>query len=1416
MLARCARAPSTPRPPGARTCACRLGPLRPRPHSRERLLHLAPCSSQASPHRAGLELELPGDLRCVLFLPVAKVQEASAVVREASERISQLLSLVLLADPRDRRGLTGLHCVGLHVLEPETGTRVITAVAQEELGRDRTYEAGELDVLAKPGQRVDGREQGSLREVFRVGAARYATIEVAAKRLDLATQQAVGGGTIAGTPARNQRGLVVFGELEGERGHRSLASATGAGRCVDGGSFFAATCAISAAVPSAGPRHQRTGCIFGHEVLYPANGLSEPNQDETKTTRTSPRALDLGAGAASSRSIQPAEQVGRFHILGLIGAGGMGRVYAAYDPQLDRRVALKVLLDRVDNADDARLIREAQALARLSHPNVVAVHDVGAHRGHLFVAMEFVEGATLRDWLQRNPPGPRERLCTVLDILVQAGSGLLAAHQANLIHRDFKPGNVLVGADGRVRVVDFGLARLERSTSRPSELEPVTDEQSVEPRSSTAAERSGGLLLTPITRTGRALGTPAYMAPEQFLAQGVDASSDQFGFCVTAWEAVFGVRPFAFSTVAAALETIREGKVARPTEVECPRELEAALHQGLAFSAARRHADMDVLLRVLRTVQAELQGKAPPQKRRRIWVVSLALAGVASSIAFGLGRGDSQLCTGAEKQLVGVWDETVQTELERAFLGTRASFAPEAWARFDHELDVYAEAWVAGHRDACEAAQVRKEQSTELMDLRMACLEARRRELAALTEVYASADVDMIARADEALAELDPVSPCNDAEHVRHRGSLPPSGEQAEQATLLLAGVARSSALEAAGRYTEALDVAAEVTRGADALGFQPIMARAHLQLGKVRMAIRQGEAALAELERAYLLAKRADVPEVAFEASRVLVQLSGVLLMRFPEGRWWASVARFEAEEVDDDLELARLHVALGSFANVEGRVVEASESYAEAVALLRGSVGPEHLAYANALQALGDMRAVQGGPDQALPLLEEAMAVAERKLGAEHPSMARFHRSHARAYRLLGDIDRALAHAERAVRLIENALGSDHVALFAVLEELARALEDRGEPDRAIAVLERARGLSKPEALNEAKQAQLLVHEGEIHFQLHEYARAEVVLRRGLELSRSSVGDFHPQTARIRIHLGAALAALGKQQEGVALIEAGRAVLGDDHPNVAITHDALAAEMERVGDFQAALEHTRRSLQINEAAYGPDAFPLFRPHGNMCAVLGHLGRVEEAVEHCQEALELAERAVSFDDGLVAVLHNNLGAALVAAKRYEEALQHYRSARETWEQRLGPRHVTVGIVLANIAEVSEALGELDDATSAYEQSLAIREERVGPNDPIVIVPLVGLANIATKRGDPRAAASLARRALAVATQSSAPELVRARAEEALAHALWDTNRRDEAATLAKKAGRAFESAGASAAADRERLAGWFQMEREH
>ncbi|MCX4244190.1 serine/threonine-protein kinase [Paraliomyxa miuraensis] len=1140
----------------------------------------------------------------------------------------------------------------------------------------------------------------------------------------------------------------------------------------------------------------------------------EPSGDPTLTGAPRTGSLDSGSRTHDS-GIRPGGQVGRFHVLERIGAGGMGQVHAAYDPNLDRKIALKVLHEERDAKDDPRLVREAQALARLSHPNVVAVHDVGTHDGRLFVAMEFVEGVTLREWLQRHPPpGSAERLGEVLELLVQAGEGLAAAHRAGLVHRDFKPSNVLIGADGRVRVVDFGVVRVDepRGGKGRRHLEVVRDEEPSPPPEGNLLDLVSD---APLTRPGALVGTPAYMAPEQLLSLAANAACDQFGFCVTAWEMIFGGRPFTGKTIPALLESIRKGQVTRSFEVECPDEIEKALRKGLAFAPKGRHRSMDALLGVLQRAQARMRGEAVPPlaSKRWLWLGAMGLTGTVGAATLVLAQDDSQLCTGAASHLVGAWDDATKAELEQAFLRTEAGFAPEAWGRFERELDGYAEAWIAGHRDACEAARVRGEQSTELMDLRMACLDARRRSLAALTEVYAEPDAEMLVHSDEAIAALEPIAACADLEHVRHRGELPKDGEAATQAEAILARVARSVALEGAGRYAEALELASEAVEDANRLGSDAVLARALVQRGKVHVHERQGEPARENLEQAYLLAKRADLPEVAFESARSLIQVDGILLMRFGEGRWWAKVGLFEGEHVVDERK-ARLHVDLGALLRSEGRFVEAEESYERAVDLLRRSVGAEHLAYASALQALGELRAVKGGPDRALPLLREAMEIAELNLGAAHPSMGRFHTSVAEGFRLQGDLDQALEHARQAVELAEEAFGTGHVALYPVLDELASVQEDRGEIEAALATLERARGLHRPEPIGEAFLARLYAREGEIRFQRHDYPGSEQAFRRASKLGSDALGDTHPYTTRYRIGLGAAVGAQGRREEAIAIIEAGRAIgeamLGGQHPNVAVTHDALASEMEQAGRLDEALEHTKRALEIYEAAYGEDGFQLMKPHGNMCGILGQLGRVEPAVEHCQRALELAKASVSSDRSLMAKLHNNLGAALVAAHRWDDALRHYEEAREIWEQELGPRHLMVAIVLANLAEAHAAKGRHERAHELYSDSLAIREQELGAEHPMVVVPLIGLANAALARGEAGEAVELGRRAVAVA-EGKASELVLARAEEMLARALWsEPGGRREASELAGRAKKSFERLGAQAQEDRVRLAAWW------
>jgi serine/threonine protein kinase len=280
--------------------------------------------------------------------------------------------------------------------------------------------------------------------------------------------------------------------------------------------------------------------------------------------------------------------VGRYLVLERLGAGAMGVVYAAYDPELDRRVAIKLLRPQAGSADparrQARLVREAKAMARLSHPNVGAIFDVGVHQGQVFLAMEYLPGGTLSQWLEADKRPWRQ----VVKMFTEVGHGLAAAHAEGLIHRDFKPDNVLLDKLGKPKVVDFGLVRLsgslEVSTSGPIDESELALAVTAIPEASPAGAAA-------LTRTGAIAGTPAYMAPEQFLSKSVDARTDQFAFCVGLYEALYGERPFAGESVVALADSVTAGRIQPPPRnTQVPSWVRACLVKGMKTDPAARYA----------------------------------------------------------------------------------------------------------------------------------------------------------------------------------------------------------------------------------------------------------------------------------------------------------------------------------------------------------------------------------------------------------------------------------------------------------------------------------------------------------------------------------------------------------------------------------------------------------------------------------------------------------------------------------------------------------------------------------------------------------------------------------------------------------------------------------------------------------
>ncbi len=502
----------------------------------------------------------------------------------------------------------------------------------------------------------------------------------------------------------------------------------------------------------------------------------------------------------------------------------MGVVYGAYDPELDRRVALKLI--RPNTGDEAqreraraRLKREAQALARLSHPNVVPVHDVGLIDERVFIVMEMVAGQTLEAWVETRARSWRE----ILAAYRQAGSGLAAAHRLGVIHRDFKPSNALVGEDDRVRVVDFGLARGIAEVE--STLEPATGEHDL------AHQGRSPALEDPITQTGAVMGTPAYMAPEQIDAAQVDAAADQFSFCASLYEALYRQRPFAGETMAARQLEIEEGQIRQPPRGSgVPRGIHAALCRGLRARPEDRHPSMAALLTIL--------GRDPARTRRRR-MVAAAFGGVVGIAIYAFAtqaspRRAADLCQVASDELRPVWNEERRAAIEQAFSTAERPYAAQAGPRVLATLTAYAEAWGQAREQACVDHQ-RGGDSSDVYDRRVTCLSRRRRALdhgiAQVIETASSSPERTI----DIVRTLPAIRDCSDAARLRSGIPSPPEAiaEAVEQQRQRFD---EARALWAAGKGTAAYTRAKQAVDEARMLDYPPLQAEALLALGRTAM----------------------------------------------------------------------------------------------------------------------------------------------------------------------------------------------------------------------------------------------------------------------------------------------------------------------------------------------------------------------------------------------------------------------------------------------------------------------------------------------------------------------------------------------------------------------------------------------------
>lgn len=894
-------------------------------------------------------------------------------------------------------------------------------------------------------------------------------------------------------------------------------------------------------------------CLSDTELRKLAGGLPSPHLAGCERCRARLRRLQaeptqvqpaagLSSASAAAAPLVEGDKVGPYLILSVLGRGGMGIVYAAYHPELDRRVALKLLRDADQGPEQQQwLLREAQAMARLSHPNVVTVHDAGLFEGRFYIAMELVAGETLSAWLRREPRGWRE----VLEALLSAGRGLSAAHDAGLVHRDFKPDNVLVDATGRAKVSDFGIARAVGALDESTEG---------------STSRGGPLLSRELTLPELVTGTPGYMAPEQLYGEPPRPSSDQFSFCVTTFEALCGRRPFDSTRAYVELG-------APPlsfTNKYVPRRIAEAVLRGLAVEPSARFPDMRALLAAL--------SDDPGRRRRRLALAATGL-GLLGAVGALVGAEQSRTCDGFEAAIERPWGAAARAAAKGAFLSLGTSWAPATWRSTDEAMSRYATGWVSARRQTCEAAR-RGEHTEEQLGARVACLERRLDELAVLAAVFQKADQDVVQNAPRAVGRLIPLSDCYGA------SALPETSPAVrEQVRRVEHALAEARAQVGAGRYTVAVDLLSALMAEVARLERPALEAELAFSLGEAesgRFHGKEAQAAFERATRAALLAR--DDTTAAMSLGRLASEV-GWRQHRPDEGRVLARLGEALARSAGSGaLTEGLVAEGLGDLEWEAGNSLTSAAYYRTAVEHYERAKGAESLEATHAVESLAWVLADVGRYEEVEALVRRALETNTRLLGEEHPrlmqgwlTLANLFVQRERYEEAIGALRRAAAVAE-ATPLESRSLSP--LANLADIQMMVGRYRDAKETLARLEPLARVKGGASL-ARSKAVEGQLLHHEGKLALALERF-------REALALMEQEAGPESYRLAPILISQGEALIARGDMRGASAPLERALALSKKEDLNLADALTASSVPLAALGRRAEAIERLERSLTV------------------------------------------------------------------------------------------------------------------------------------------------------------------------------------------------------------------------------------------
>ncbi|MES1240655.1 MAG: serine/threonine-protein kinase [Acidobacteriota bacterium] len=900
-------------------------------------------------------------------------------------------------------------------------------------------------------------------------------------------------------------------------------------------------------------------------------------------TQTIPELRDQESLSGSAEEAAGGRRLGRYAILHRLGSGGMGVVFAAYDPELDRKVALKLV--RLENGSPAAreaLRREAQAMARLSHPNIVAVHDVGGVGGggdDVFLAMDLIDGVTLDEWLQLGERSWRD----VLRLFVQAGRGLAAAHAAGVVHHDFSPRNVLVTPAGQALITDFGLARALGSEAADEAVR----------------------------------GTPAYLAPERLTGVAVDPRSDQFSFCAALYRALCGTAPFPADSPALFLERAGRGDLEPPLDGRSvPRRLLALLRRGLDVRPESRFATMSELLGRLEALQRR------PRGRLLAAMAALSVPLAAAALIVSL---DRPAAAPTPDRLAGVWNAAHRQRIRKVFLRADPLSGASVAARIESEIDAYAARWRAidedGHREALRGG------AELLRDRQRLCLDARRGELRALIARLGTWEGLAFESAVKGVQGLSDLGSCADLRALRDLKAPAPDARTRRALVPLRAGLEEQFTLMETGGAVDVGRVDRLVTE-AGRLGYAPLVLRAR----EIRAAIRVDRGlpgAEADLEAALRAAVASADPIGQARTFGLLAEDVGLIEGRYEDARLWRNLAESGLAALGPGHEEVEIRVqrSLGAAALAEGDNREAARRYRRALTLAERLWGRESLRLPQILNDLAvAVGSQEGGSEAAMALLRRALEIGEHAFGADSPIVIGPLTNLASELASAGLYQEALGLTRRAVLIQERYYGPRY-------RDMAYPLVLSGQ---ILIVLDRP-----GEALERLDRAMALVREG--YGEQHHLAMQAWCARADAELALLRTDAAADGVARCRAGLAGALPpghpvfitllrlegevelARGRTERARAILAEAAAMPGAVKlETVQILAPRAEAELG-AGDFMAA-ETARQAAEAGLKLANPASDPALAGRLRL-ALARALARTEPG--RAPEAIALARQAV-------------------------------------------------------------------------------------------------------------------------------------------------------------------------------------------